>query len=244
MGVNKAGWASALTQRCIRFSFSPCRPLPGEYPARLANDTGRTRHHMMQLDKLPPSQRRLQRRPDFTGAQLTRFRQVFLRHGLPGLLIALAVLLLPGMTTRLWEGLAALRADPERYGLIALGVFIAAVCYACVLDRKFSPATFGWIGYLLVLSLWEEWLFRLALPGLLMELSVPDRAALLVSNLAFGVMHYFTLRWRATWCVGAFLGGMGLSNLMQLGDLAMVVLVHWAVTYINTPRPPRGNNRD
>ncbi len=34
-----------------------------------------------------PSQRRLQRPPDFTGKTLNHFRDVFLRHGLPGLLL-------------------------------------------------------------------------------------------------------------------------------------------------------------
>jgi hypothetical protein len=59
------------------------------------------------------------------------------------------------------------------------------------------------------------------------------------SNALFGFMHYFTLRWKWYWCVGAFLGGMALSrHLAQHQDLALIVAFHWIATFLNTPRPP------
>jgi len=39
-----------------------------------------------------------------------------------------------------------------------------------------------------------------------------------------------------------FLGGMGLSQLMTHGDLALVVMVHWLGTFLNTPVPPAERN--
>ena len=39
------------------------------------------------------------------------------------------------------------------------------------------------------------------------------------------------------------LGGMGFSRLFSVtGDLALVILVHWAVTFLNTPSAPKGLN--
>mgnify|MGYP005718410511 CR=1 FL=1 len=36
------------------------------------------------------------------------------------------------------------------------------------------------------------------------------------------------------------LGGMGFSRLFETtGDLALVILIHWAVTFLNTPSAPR-----
>lgn len=72
------------------------------------------------------------------------------------------------------------------------------------------------------------------------------RTSVVLSDLAFGALHFFTLRWKWYWCVAAFLGGMGLSRQMNLHfDLALVVALHWVATYINTPRAPgRGSRRE
>ena len=62
---------------------------------------------------------------------------------------------------------------------------------------------------------------------------------MIAANLAFGVLHYFTLRWKWPWCLLAFLGGMALSrNFAQNFDLALIIGIHWLATYLNTPRLP------
>ncbi len=191
-----------------------------------------------------PSQRRLQRPPDFTGDRLQRFGQVFFRHGIPGALLGLLCLLVPEMRTLLAQALAAMSAEPVRYLLTGLATFTALLGYAWFLDRRLDAAAVGWMLYLLAVSVWEEWVFRLAIPYYGSTLDVDLVVMVLVSNLAFGVMHYFTLRWKWQWCLAAFLGGLLLSrNFNTHFDLALVIGIHWVATFVNTPRlPGRGGS--
>lgn len=188
-----------------------------------------------------PSQRRLQRAPDLTGPRLTRFREVFLRHGLPVLAVAALLLIPETQRALLWVHLGDAARDPLAYA-VAAAVILAGCCSVCWwLDRDLDGARLGWIVYLFALSAWEEWVFRLALPHWLEGLHGSREAAILMANLAFGALHWFTLRWRLRWCVLAFLGGMAFSQQLTQGDLARVVLTHWALTFLNTPRPPGGH---
>ena len=93
---------------------------------------------------------------------------------------------------------------------------------------------------MLLISIAEEWAFRLALPSFL-RTYIDIGPAVVLSNVLFALMHYFTLRWKAIWCLAAFLGAMGLSKLMGLGDLLLLVAVHWVATFLNTPNPPSKN---
>jgi hypothetical protein len=188
---------------------------------------------------LAPSQRRLQRPPDFTGAPLRSFRAVFLRHGLPGLLLGALCLAHPDLRALLPDALAGFSAAPLRYLTVGLGILAALVAYGAFIDRRLDARQVGWIFYLLLLSVWEEWLFRLAIPWLNAAQGLDARTAAIVSNALFGFLHYFTLRWKWYWCVAAFLGGMALSRHMgQHHDLAMVIAFHWIATFLNTPRLP------
>lgn len=188
---------------------------------------------------LAPSQRRLQRPPDFTGARLSTFRAVALRHGLPGALLGVLCLLHPDMRTLLLDALASLMAAPVHYaaaGGLILGVLAG---YAGFIDRRLDLPALGWIFYLLLVSVWEEWVFRLAIPYFAEANGVDLRSAVIASNAGFAVMHYFTLRWKWFWCVGAFLGGMALSRHFGAHyDLALVIGIHWVATFLNTPRLP------
>ena len=66
---------------------------------------------------------------------------------------------------------------------------------------------------------------------------------MIACNVVFGLAHYFTLRWRWQWCLFAFAGGMGFShNLHQNAELLPVIVIHWIVTYLNTPRMPGSNS--
>ena len=186
-----------------------------------------------------PSQRRLQRAPDFTGGRLNTFRQIFLRHGLPGVLLGIGLLAYPGG----WDLLLANLTSSNLTIYMAWGVAIALglSVYAAVIDRAWRPVQLGWVVYLGLLSLWEEWLFRLALPNVLADFGVTLFAAVLISNALFGAVHYFTLRWKWPWCVGVFLGGLALSRQLELHqDLLLITAYHWVGTFLNTPRSPGG----
>jgi hypothetical protein len=181
--------------------------------------------------------RRLQRPPDFTGPQLNHFRQVALRHGLPGLMFG--SLLLITSADLLIAPLNRFLVAPEPYVLGAGVILLLTLCWSWYLDRTVSIAQSGWILYLLFVSIWEEWAFRVALPDNLMDVGLDPRVAIVVSNILFGAVHYFTLRWKASWCFVAFLGGMGLSrHYVENGDLLFLIGIHWVATFLNTPRYP------
>ena len=187
-----------------------------------------------------PSQRRLQRPADFTGARLTRFREVFLRHGLPVLALGALLLTSPAQRALLAEHLLPAVRAPLVYACAAALIFTACCALAVWLDRRLDAARLGWVVYLLALSAWEEWVFRLALPQWLESFQGEAGAAVLTANAAFAALHWFTLRWRLRWCLLAFAGGMAFSAQLEGGDLARVILTHWVLTDLTTPRPPGG----
>ncbi|MGD1934797.1 MAG: CPBP family intramembrane glutamic endopeptidase [Candidatus Phaeomarinobacter sp.] len=190
------------------------------------------------------SNQRLQRAKDFTGDRLTTFREVFLRHGLPGLVLALMCLGVPGLQIVFAEGLEKSLASPQLYAISLVLLFLALNGHAWLIDRHWSPAKLGWIAYLGALSFWEEWLFRLAVPQIVEGFGASVWVAATLSALVFGAAHYFTLRWKWQWCVGASVGGLALSRQMELhDDLLLITAIHWIVTYLNTPRPPGHANK-
>lgn len=133
---------------------------------------------------------------------------------------------------------------PGHYlGLFALAAGVLAAHSRWRIGCWHGP-TLAWVGYLGLLSLWEEWAFRAVLPYALDELGLSLVSALVLVNVAFGAVHYVTLRWRWQWCVGAALGGLALSRHFQNnGDFLLLVLFHWLGTTLNTPRPPGGVQR-
>jgi hypothetical protein len=188
---------------------------------------------------LVPSQRRLQRPPDFTGDLLRSFRAVALRHGLPGAVLGVLCLLHPDVRALLLPALTGFLADPGWYIAAATLVFAALATYAWFIDRGLDAGAVGWLLYLLMVSAWEEWVFRLALPYYAAEQGVELRTAIIASNLVFAAMHYFTLRWKWQWCLAAGLGGLALSrNFATHFDLVLVIGIHWIATFLNTPRRP------
>ena len=185
------------------------------------------------------SQRRLQRAPDFTGNQLNHFHEVALRHGLLGAFLGTLCLLHPGMRGFLVDAMMPMTTDATRYVSISFFIFFALCTYAWYIDRKFGAEKLSWVVYLLAVSIWEEWVFRLAVPYLLDEQGVNFGIAIVGTNLVFGLMHYFTLRWKWQWCLGAFIGGMALSRQLYFhSDFALIIALHWIATFLNTPRMP------
>ncbi|MEL6857437.1 MAG: CPBP family intramembrane glutamic endopeptidase [Pseudomonadota bacterium] len=186
-----------------------------------------------------PRKRRLQRDRDFTGDRLTSFRDVLLRHGLPGLGLALCLLTLASLQIVFLESVSGAFRRPGLHLIGFVGIFIALNAYRWSLDRTWSPAQMGWILYLGALSLWEEWVFRFAFPHILEGWGLSVWIAAALSALMFGALHYFTLRWKWQWCVGACLGGLYFSYQVELhGDLLWVAAIHWIATSFNTPKPP------
>lgn len=182
---------------------------------------------------------RLQRPPDFTGARLNSFRSVFIRHGLPGAVLTLLTLLGMGMLTRAQTGFTPLVTQPLESLLTIACILLPLVAYATYLDRGWRAQNLLWIVYLGLLSCWEEWAFRVALPIYFEGMALSPLAAGILSNLLFGVSHYFTLRWRWQWCLGAFLGGLALSRHFNThASLLTIIALHWIGTSLNTPRPP------
>jgi len=130
-------------------------------------------------------------------------------------------------------------ANPAQYAIALLAIL---GFFYVVLKRRgltLNSIQGFWIAYLLYISIVEELAFRLFLP-LILEPSTGLIAAVVLSNVLFAGLHYFTLRWKWQNCLFACLGGIGLSRLLDnSGDLALVILVHFVATFLNTPSQPR-----
>lgn len=194
-------------------------------------------------------QGRLQRQAGSNGFLVDSFRWVFIRHGL-----TMSLLLIICVGIRLHTGgdlpsasqaLGPLSSqDVLRIRWLHFGLLTALLTFVGLhwrwRDIEAQRQTLLWLGYLGMISLVEELLFRLVAPQLLQSLLGPT-GSVVVSNLIFAGLHFFTLRWRLRHCIVVFLGGLGLSRLLQVtDDLILVVLVHWFFTFLNTPRAPKG----
>ena len=176
---------------------------------------------------------------------ISKFRQVLSRHGLTMASIAIICLLLPSIQSALLSSLDNLFRNPLKYLLWSLAVATFIFAFLKYTKREFDLRQLFWIGYLFMISVVEEIAFRLSLPILITS----DITGIsffwigaFISNLIFATIHYFTLRWKLNACVFTFLGGMGFSRmLVTTGDLTAVILLHWAVTFLNTPTPPRNS---
>jgi membrane protease YdiL (CAAX protease family) len=182
---------------------------------------------------------RLQRRPASGGQQITTFRQVLRRHGGAMAAIALACFFLTNSNLLLQSGFAKLSNSPFFYLVALPGLFSLFIGYLLLRHRTIDSRTIIWILYLLLISILEEIAFRLLLPLAILS-STGLIVSIIISNSVFATIHFFTLRWKLVNCIGAFLGGLGLSRLFYVTeDLALIILVHWFFTFLNTPSPPR-----
>ena len=190
---------------------------------------------------------RLQRAASSQETHISKFRQVLARHGLTMTSIAIIFLFLPSIQTALLSSLDNLFRNPLKYLLWSLIVATFIFGFLKYTKREFDLRQLIWVGYLLMISVVEEIAFRLSLPLLITS----DLTGIsffwigaFVSNLLFATIHYFTLRWKLNTCIFTFLGGMGFSRILDTtGDLTAVILLHWAVTFLNTPTPPRNSKK-
>ncbi len=153
--------------------------------------------------------------------------------------MALICFAVPGLQIVFAGSLQTGLAYPGPYALAFGLLFIILNAYAWYIDRAWSVSKLAWIAYLGALSFWEEWVFRVAFPHTLEGYGASIWLATILSAAVFGGAHYFTLRWKWHWCVGAFLGSLALSRQFHAqNDLLFITGLHWAATCINTPRPP------
>ena len=186
---------------------------------------------------------RLQRASLTQEGYISRFRQVLRRHGLTMASLSAISLLIPSIPPALGTSLYFLLINPSKYLLWTAGLGILIILFLRFTGRVLNTRQAAWIAYLLMISIVEEVGFRLSLPIILssgFSASETLWVGVFLSNLLFATIHYLTLRWKLSACVFTFLGGMGFSRLLETtGDLALVILIHWAVTFLNTPSAPR-----
>ena len=190
---------------------------------------------------------RLQRGALNQETYIYRFRQVLLRHGITMASIAIICILLPSIQAAFTSSLDNLFRNPMKYFLWSLVVTTFIFTFLKYTKKEINLRQLIWIGYLFMISVVEEIGFRLSLP-LLMTSGItgisPFWIGVFLSNLFFASIHYFTLRWKLSACIFTFLGGMGFSRLLDTtGDLTAVILLHWAITFLNTPKAPKGTSK-
>ena len=194
-------------------------------------------------DSMPFPGGRLQRPAKSRSSAVLQFRQVLSRHLVTMSLVAVVMGLWLARVDD-WQGLLSPSiAHPVHYLAMCAAIVAGIAIYQRLRGIPWSATQMGWVGYLFLISVVEEWAFRVFLPLYLMD-DLGARVSIVTSSVLFGGLHYFTLRWRLTACVMTMLGGLGFSRLLDVsGDLALVILVHWIVTFLNTPRPPVGESR-
>ena len=127
---------------------------------------------------------------------------------------------------------------PQIYAIASGAIVLCFVFYLFLRKRTLTLSQALWIGYLFGVSVVEEIAFRLAVPLILAGIT-SNLFAILISNLLFAGLHYFTLRWKLVPCLFTFLGGLGFARLLDNSEnIVLVILVHWVVTFLNTPVPP------
>ena len=188
---------------------------------------------------------RLQRKALDPNFYISKFRQVLIRHGLTMSAILFLCILTPYIPTALIYSIADLFINPNRYFLLSLSVAFVMFSFLRVTRKELNFRQLIWIIYLLLISIIEEISFRLSIPIIGVNFMSDNFfwIAVFISNFCFAAIHYFTLRWKLSACVLAFLGGMGFSRLFQITeDLTLVIILHWLLTFFNTPTAPRNNH--
>jgi len=212
-------------------------------PAALPNQSPGLMSAPEREESMPFPGGRLQRPAKARSRAVLHFRQVLSRH----LLTMSVVAVVTGLGVARVEDwkwlLSPLIAHPVHYLAMCVVIVLGIAIYQRVKRIPWSATQMGWVGYLFLISVVEEWAFRVFLPLYLTD-DLGARASVLLSSVIFGALHYFTLRWRLMACLLTTLGGLGFGRLLdESGDLALVILVHWIVTFLNTPRPPVGESR-
>lgn len=182
--------------------------------------------------------RRLQRPAKDQNYLINTFNQVLARHFLTMSIIATICIFMSIESFADSIYLKPLTSSPVFYFFILTAISLFFIFIYLKRGYKIEPIHLAWLTYLLFISVAEEIAFRMMLP-ILLSGTFGVISAVLFSNFLFAYIHYVTLRWKFINCVVAFIGGLGLSRLLvSTEDVAILVLVHYFFTFLNTPLPP------
>mgnify|MGYP005647341079 CR=1 FL=1 len=182
--------------------------------------------------------RRLQRPAKDQNRFINTFIQVLARHFVTMTVIAgfCIFMLIDSFADSIY--LKSLTSSPVYYFFILTAISLFFIFFYLKRGYKIEWIHVAWLTYLLLISIVEEFAFRMMLP-ILLSGTIGMISAVLFSNLLFACIHYVTLRWKFINCVLTFLGGLGLSRLLvNTEDIAILILVHYFFTFLNTPLPP------
>lgn len=182
--------------------------------------------------------KRLQRPAKDQNYLINTFNQVLARHFLTMSIIATICIFMSIESFADNIYLKPLTSSPVFYFFILTAISLFFIFIYLKRGYKIEPIHLAWLTYLLFISVAEEIAFRMMLP-ILLSGTFGMISAVLFSNFLFAYIHYVTLRWKFINCVVAFIGGLGLSRLLvSTEDVAILVLVHYFFTFLNTPLPP------
>ena len=182
--------------------------------------------------------RRLQRPAKDQNRLINTFTQVLARHFLTMAVIAGICIFISIESFANSIYLKPLTSSPVFYFFILTAVSLFFIFLYLKRGHKIEWIHGAWLTYLLFISVVEEFAFRMMLP-ILLSGTFGMMSAVLFSNFLFAFIHYVTLRWKLINCVVAFIGGLGLSKLLvSTEDIAILILVHYFFTFLNTPLPP------
>ena len=134
--------------------------------------------------------------------------------------------------------LQPLASSPVLYFFALSAISLFFIFFYLKRGHKIERIHLAWLTYLLLISIVEEFAFRMMLP-ILLSGTFGMISSVLFSNFLFACIHYVTLRWKLINCVIAFIGGLGLSRILGgTEDIAILILVHYFFTFLNTPLPP------
>ena len=182
--------------------------------------------------------RRLQRPAKDQNRLINTFKQVLARHFLTMAVIAGICIFISIESFANSIYLKPLTSSPVFYFFILTAVLLFFIFFYLKRGHKIEWIHGAWLTYLLFISVVEEFAFRMMLP-ILLSGTFGMMSAVLFSNFLFAFIHYVTLRWKLINCVVAFIGGLGFSRLLvSTEDIAILILVHYFFTFLNTPLPP------
>ena len=182
--------------------------------------------------------RRLQRPAKDQNCLISTFNQVLARHFLTMAVIAGICIFISMESFANSIYLKPLTSSPVYYFFILTAISLFFIFFYLKRGHKIEWIHLAWLTYLLFISIVEEFAFRMMLP-ILLSSTFGMMSAVLFSNFLFAFIHYMTLRWKLINCVVAFIGGIGFSRLLvSTEDIAILILVHYFFTFLNTPLPP------
>ena len=182
--------------------------------------------------------KRLQRPAADQSRLINTFQQVLARHFFTMTVVAGICIFVSTKSFINSIYLQPLASSPVLYFFALSAMSLFFIFFYLKRGNKIERIHLAWLTYLLLISIVEEFAFRMMLP-ILLSGTFGMISAVLFSNFLFACIHYVTLRWKLINCVIAFIGGLGLSRLLGgTEDIAILILVHYFFTFLNTPLPP------